>query len=101
LNILEEKLAKYNLYVVGIRKDNHNMGKVYIGGFLNSLPIHGFWRRYHDFVSAFRTNIGFAAGTGKTVATGAIQLFFVPKIITVFTPYFIIFRLHLSIISVV
>jgi hypothetical protein len=31
-------------------------------------PFHGFGRRNHDLVAAFRTNIGFATGAAKTVA---------------------------------
>ena len=65
--------------------------------FLNQLffplsPFHRFWRNNHYFKVASLTNVGFAAGAGKTITTGAIQLFFVPDFITALTFYIIMFR---------
>lgn len=40
--------------------------------------LHRFDWNNHNLVTAFRTNVGFAAGAGKTVAARPVQLLFIP-----------------------
>jgi len=50
-------------------------------------PFHRFRRSNDDLVTAFRTDVGFAAGTGETVAARFGKLSFIPRISTMGAGY--------------
>ena len=57
-------------------------------------PVHGFGWLYHYFVAALRTNIGLAGGAGKTVATRAVELGFIPRFSAVRARYLVFVVTH-------
>ena len=55
---------------------------------------HGFYRNHHNFVTAFLTNVCFAAGASKTVAARTFEMFLIPGFAAVGTGNFYDFFVH-------